>query len=442
MALGIDEDDFMRQTQGTFKLGIEFTDWNRVGDSYMHAFGNVGRDLGLIPVHQYWLKAHQAGRGADLGTYCLNTVAASKGKFMRAVDAGDSPLSGIAHAFHFDAGLYAKYLRKFAEQRGVQRTEGKIVDTMLRAADGHIEAVVLDNGARLEGELFIDCSGFRGLLIEQALHTGYDDWTHWLPCDRAVAVPSENQGAPAPYTKAMARSAGWQWRIPLQHRAGNGHVFCSKYMSEDEATSILLANLEGPAIAAPRTLRFVTGKRKKAWNKNCVAIGLSSGFMEPLESTSIHMIQSGIARLLDFFPERDFQQADIDEYNRRNDFEYERIRDFLILHYKATQRDDSPFWNYCRTMEIPMELQRKIEVFRNCGRIFRDADEMFAEPSWLMVMLGQGVTPRSYHPLADNLSDAEIDDYLATVQSVVGRSADVMPSHADFIGRHCAAAKT
>ena len=438
-ALDLDEDDFVRQTKGSFKLGIEFADWGRIGDSYLHGFGKIGQDLGLVSFYQYWLKMHQAGKAAALDEYSINTWAARHGKFMRAVgDRPNSPLADIAYAYHFDAGLYARYLRGYAEARGVQRIEGKVVDTELRGEDGFVEAVVLDRGDRIAGQLFIDCSGFRGLLIEQALKTGYVDLSHWLPCDRAVAVPCESTSEPTPYTRSTARAAGWQWRIPLQHRVGNGYVFCSQFISEDEATATLLANLDGEPLAEPRVLRFTTGKRKQCWNRNVIAIGLASGFMEPLESTSIHMIQSSIARLTALFPHTGFDQVDIDEFNAHSDFEFDGIRDFLILHYNATQRDDTPFWDYCRTMAIPESLQRRIALFRSNGRVFRDANEMFAEPSWVQVMLGQRIQPQGYHPLVDLHSEDKISDYLERIHGVIGNCVQAMPTHAAFIARHCA----
>jgi tryptophan halogenase len=432
--LGINEDEFMRETKATFKLGIEFADWGKLGDKYMHGFGKFGQDLWTVDFYQYWLKMYQAGKAPDLEHYSINRMASHARKFMRPPeDMGNSPLSEITYAFHLDAGLYARYLRKFSEAHGVKRTEGKVTDTILSPGNGHVAAVVMESGERIEGELFIDCSGFRGLLIEQALETGYEDWSHWLPCDRAYAVPCELSGELLPYTRATARPAGWQWRIGLQHRTGNGHVFSSKFMSDDEAAGILMSNLDGKALAEPKLLRFVTGKRKKVWNKNVVAVGLSSGFMEPLESTSIHLIQSTIARLVTFFPDQGFHQADVDEFNRQSDFETEKIRDFLILHYNATGRDDTPFWDYCRTMELPDSLRRKLELYKAHGRIVRDNNELFAEVGWLQVMHGQGIKAGGYHPLVDLLSEAEVSQYLDEIAGVVGKCVSVMPTHAQFI---------
>jgi tryptophan halogenase len=439
-ALEIDENDFVRQTQATFKLGIQFVDWGRIGDSYMHGFGILGRERGILPFHQYWLKAHLAGKVGSVGPYSLNVVAALRGKFMRPPDLGaESPLSNVAYAYHFDAGLYARYLRRFAEARGVRRTEGKVKEALLRPADGFIEAIVLDGGEKIPGDLFIDCSGFRGLLIEQALHTGYEDWTHWLPCNRALAVPCTSVGPPTPYTRSTARGAGWQWRIPLQHRIGNGYVYSSAHISDDEACATLLANLDGTPLSDPRPLRFVTGKRRKFWNRNCVAIGLAAGFMEPLESTSIHLIQSAVSMLLSFFPDQGFDPVMIDRFNQKATFEWERIRDFLILHYHATERSDTAFWNDCRTMSVPRQLLDYMDLFRHSGRFYRENEELFTQISWVQVMLGQRITPRSYHPLVDLLSDAELDEFMANVRHIIERCADAMPPHEKFIARYCAA---
>ena len=440
--LEIDEVEFVKQTQGTFKLGIEFVDWGRLGDRYIHGFGSIGHDYGLLPFYQYWLKLSHAGKAADIGAYSLNTCAAPRGKFMTsASDApAHSPLANIAYAYHFDAGLYARYLRRYAEARGVQRTEGRVIDVRLRAEDGFIAGVKLEGGAELEADLYIDCSGFRGLLIEEAMHTGYEDWTHWLPCDRALAVPCENVGPPTPFTRSTARSSGWQWRIPLQHRTGNGYVYSSAHISDDEAAKTLLGNLDGRALAEPRKLRFTTGMRKKFWNKNCVALGLASGFMEPLESTSIYLIQSGIARLLNLLPDRDFSPVLIERYNAQAAFEFERIRDFLILHYFATERRDSSFWKYCSSMNIPEPLAETIRLFKDSGRFFRNAEEMFAITSWVQVMLGQHIQPRQYHPAVDLVSDQEISGLADSVRKVIAACVDAMPTHAQFIARHCAAA--
>ena len=437
--LGIDESEFVRATQGSFKLGIQFNDWGRLGDSYIHGFGEIGHDLGLLPFHQYWIKAALQGKAGDIGAYSINTLAAPRGKFMTSasdVPAG-SPLANIAYAYHFDAGRYAQYLRRYAEARGVRRTEGRIAQTVLRPNDGFVEAVVLESGERIEGELFIDCSGFRGLLIEQALHTGYKDFSHWLPCDRALAVACEKVGSPTPYTRATARAAGWQWRIPLQHRTGNGYVYSSAHISDDEAAATLLANLDGKPLGDPRPLRFTTGMRRKFWNRNVVALGLASGFMEPLESTSIYLIQSGISKLLNLFPRRDFNPVLIERYNTQSVFEFERIRDFLILHYHATERNDTRFWQACRTMSIPPVLQDNIDLFRDSGRFFRNAEEMFAAVSWVQVMIGQGIMPRGYHPLVDQLPPQELDGFIRSVGRVIASCVDAMPSHEAFIARWC-----
>ncbi len=441
--LGIDEIEFVKQTQGTFKLGIQFNDWGQLGDSYIHGFGTIGHDVGLLPFHQFWIKAAQIGKVADLGAFSINTLAAPRGKFMpSATDVpATSPLANIAYAYHFDASLYANFLRNYAEQRGVQRSEGKIARVEKRQHDGFIDAVMLQNGERFEADLFIDCSGFGGLLIEQALQTGYTDFTHWLPCDRALAVPCENVGPPTPYTRSTARAAGWQWRIPLQHRTGNGYVYSSAHISDDEVAATLLKHLDGRALGEPRPLRFTTGMRKKQWNKNVVSLGLASGFMEPLESTSIFLIQSGIARLISLMPERDFSETLIDRYNAQSAFEFERIRDFLILHYCATRRDDTPFWNQCRTMAIPESLQENIRLFKDSGRFYRNAEEMFASVSWVQVMIGQGIMPQSYHPMVDQMPLDDLQKFMASVGHVVSSCVDVMPMHQAFIDRHCAAPK-
>lgn len=441
-ALEINEDEFLRATQGTFKLGIEFVNWGRVGDRYIHGFGRLGQPTDALPFHHFWLRMAQLGRAAPLEAYSINTAAPRQAKFMRArQDMPGSPVADIANAFHFDASLYARFLRAFAEKLGVQRTEGKIAQVQQREPDGFIAAVVLDSGERIAGDFFIDCSGMRGLLIEQTLHAGFDDWSHWLPCDRALAVPCESAGPLLPLTRSTAHSAGWQWRIPLQHRTGNGHIYCSNFMGQDEATAILMKNLDGIPLAAPRPLKFVTGRRKQFWNRNCLAVGLSSGFLEPLESTSIHLIHTAISRLINFFPHSGFDAIDIAEYNALTHWEYERIRDFLVLHYKLTVRDDSDFWNYCRTMSIPDTLQRKMDLFRSNGRVFRDGLELFAETSWLQVMVGQGIMPRAYHPFAELRSETEVLAYLGNVEQVIAKCVNAMPTQTEFIAKNCAASR-
>ncbi|MBB5519710.1 tryptophan halogenase family protein [Amphiplicatus metriothermophilus] len=437
--LGLDENAFLRETRGTFKLGIQFNNWARLGDSYIHAFGDIGLPLGLSPFHHYWLRAQAEGKRAPLWDYSLNAEAAKNNRFSRLERVGDSPLAGIKYAFHFDASLYARYLRRYAEARGVERLEGRIADAARRGENGFIEAVVLENGKRLEADFFIDCTGFRGLLIEGALEAGYEDWTRWLPCDRAVAVACRHGGAMRPYTQATAQRAGWQWRIPLQHRVGNGHVYCSAHIGDDEAAAVLLSNLEGEPLDEPRFLRFTTGMRRKMWVKNCVALGLASGFMEPLESTSIHLIQSGLGRLVSMFPDRRFNPALIAEYNRQSRFEFERIRDFLILHYHANQRTDSAFWRECAAMSVPDALAAKIELFRGAGRIYREHEELFTEVGWLQVMLGQHVRPERYHPAADGLAPQKLDGFLGDIRILIERAVEAMPRHEDFIARHCAA---
>ncbi|AQR73667.1 tryptophan halogenase family protein [Sphingomonas sp. LM7] len=435
--LGIDENHFLAHTQGSMKLGIEFVDWNQPGHRYLHPFGEYGFSIDGVRFHHVWRKLRAAGRAGLLDEYSMSATAAGLNRFSAPVAEQNSPLSQLVYAYHFDASLYAGYLRGYSEARGVVRREGKITDVALRGEDGFVEAVTLEDGTRIEAELFIDCSGFRGLLIEEALHTGYEDWTHWLPCDRALAVPTENAGLLTPYTRATARPAGWQWRIPLQHRTGNGYVYSSAHVSDDEAAATLLANLEGKPLADPRPLRFTTGRRKLAWNRNVVAIGLSSGFLEPLESTSIHLIQSGISRLLALFPDSGWGNAERDAYNAFTRSQYERVRDFVILHYKTNGRDE-PLWRYVREMAVPDSLTQRIELFRNRGRIFRHEDELFAEASWVAVLLGQGVTPTGWDPLADALDSDQVATMLERIRTTFRRAAEAMPDHAAYLSRHCA----
>jgi tryptophan halogenase len=436
--LGLDENEFLRETQGTIKLGIEFVDWTFLGDRYMHAFGRFRQDIQLTSFEQIWQKMNLSGLAGDLQDYSITKSAAYAGKFMRPrLDVPDSPLADIAYAFHFDASLYARYLRRFAEARGAKRVEGKVVDVEVDPAAQDIRGLTLASGERVTGQFFVDCSGFRGRLIEEVYHAGYDDWTHWLPCDRAVAVPCASTRPILPFTRSTAREAGWQWRIPLQHRTGNGYVYCSKYLSEDEAAATLLANLDGEALAEPRTLKFVTGVRRSIWKRNCVAIGLASGFLEPLESTSIHLIQSGISRLLTFFPTTEPSDADIAEYNRLMRREFEHIRDFVVLHYHATERDDTPLWRHCRTMSVPQTLADKMRLFESRGKLYDEADQLFAQGSWTQVMHGQGKRPQGYDPIVDVVDVKDIGPFIEGIRKAVRNSVASMPTHEDFLRRNC-----
>ena len=439
--LGFDENTFVKETQATFKLGIEFNNWGGLGESYIHPFGDFGIDFDVIPFYQHWVNQNIKGVSEDLFRYSLMVQACKKGKFMRPLkDRPQSALAGINYAFQFDAGLYAAYLRKYSEAKGVVRIEGRIVDAQQNAENGFVESVTLEDGQTCKADFFVDCSGFRGLLIEDVLETGYEDWRSWLPCDRAVAVGCEKVGPPIPYTKATARDAGWQWRIPLQHRTGNGHVYCSEFISDDEATATLLENLDGDTINEPRLLRFMTGHRKKFWNKNVLALGLAAGFMEPLESTSIHLIQTSLARLMTHFPDKRFVEADIDAFNEKTRLEYERVRDFLVLHYSLTKRDDTAFWQHCQAIKRPETLVRKIDQFEKTGRIFEEHADPFSTASWLAVMYGQGIRPKAYNPVTDKLETARATKIIGQVLSAIDNSVDAMPTHQDFIKEHCAAA--
>ena len=437
--VGIDEDQFLAASQGTFKLGIEFVGWGAEGERYFHPFGPHGQDYRGVHFHQLYLRESRLRELPDIGQWSMSGVAAELGRFVRPAPDAPMPLPQLGYAFHFDAGLYAKFLRAHSERGGVRRIEGKIVDVRTGGESGHVEAVQLASGETIEGELFIDCSGFRGLLIEEKLGTGYEDWSHWLPCDRAAAVPTRLSGPPDPFTRSTARSAGWQWRIPLQHRMGNGLVYSSAHLDRGQAEELLLANLESEPLAEPRHLSFTAGRRRLAWNANVVSLGLSSGFIEPLESTSIHLIQSGIAKLIALFPDRRFSAAERDEYNRQMQDVFEDVRDFIILHYKATRRQDSDFWNYCRTMDIPDKLAAKLELWRSKGRIFREGAELFATPSWVAVLFGQGIVPEDYEPAADAMDGAQLSDVMDRMRLSYRDMAERMPTHAEFIARACRA---
>ena len=431
----INEKEFMAAVQATFKLGISFENWRDVGEDYIHSFGNTGTDHWSAGFQHIWLAAQRQGLAEEFGDYCLELRAAQENKFAHL------PKNGLNYAFHIDATLYAKYLRKLSEECGIKRVEGKIVKVNQNSESGFITSLTLASGKEIEGDLFIDCTGFRGVLIEQTLHAGYEDWSHWLPCDSAVAVQTESTGPAIPYTRSIAREAGWQWRIPLQHRVGNGMVYCSRYISDDDARESLLANIDGELITEPRVIKFRPGQRLKQWSKNCVTMGLSSGFLEPLESTSIHLIQRSANRLMQMLPQDRIVQTDIDEYNKQARFEIETIRDFIILHYCVTNRQDTPFWRHCRNMEIPETLAHRIKLFRETGRVFRIPNELFAENSWLQVMLGQGIVPEQYHPVVDVMDTDELDKFLKEIKSNVDHTVAQLPDHEAYIEQYCRAAQ-
>lgn len=436
--LGIDEREFLKATQGTIKLGVEFDGWTRPDQRYMHAFGIVGRGAGLVPFHHYWLRARAEGiADAPYGAYAMNEVAARSGKMTRG-EGRQGAAPDLVKAYHFDAGLYAAFLRRYAESRSVTRIEGRI-ERVEQDDAGDIAALLLEGERRIEGDLFIDCTGFRSLLVGETMGQAFVDWSRYLPCDRALAVPCARSGAFRPYTQAMARRAGWQWRIPLQHRTGNGHVYCSAFIGDDEAAAVLLANLDGKAEGELRALRFATGHREQFWAGNAVALGLAAGFIEPLESTSIHLVQSGIARLLTLFPREGVAAPLRDEFNRQSLFEWERVRDFLVLHYKANGREGEPFWDAARAIELPETLARKIDLFRSSGRVHRDQEELFTEQGWAQIMIGQGVEPKDWHPLADAMPAAELGSMLAALRDGYARKAAAMPSHDDFLQSYLAA---
>ncbi|WP_371194420.1 tryptophan halogenase family protein [Glaciecola sp. SC05] len=429
--LGINEQEFMAATNATFKLGIAFENWRDVKQDYLHSFGFLGQGCWAAGFQHFWLKGKQRGIASELGDYVPEHLGARQGRF--AVQQGQE----LNHAYHLDAGLYAKYLRNLAAKYGGKRLEGKISKVNLDDESGFIDSLTLASGEVVDGDLFIDCTGFRGLLIEEALHTGYDDWSHLLPCDSAIAVQTKTVSAPIPYTRAIARDAGWQWRIPLQNRTGNGLVFCSKYLSDDEATQILLNNIDGERLNEPRVIKFKTGQRRKYWNKNCIAMGLSSGFIEPLESTGIHLFQRAIVRLLQMFPSQGINKSDVEEYNAQTKEEAENIKDFIILHYHLTERADTPFWRYCKNMDVPDSLKHRMKLFKESGQVFKKDEELFGETSWIQVMMGQGLMPEQYHPIVDMMEDDELKRFLDTISGAVKKRVQSWPDHNDFIKRYC-----
>jgi tryptophan halogenase len=432
--LDINEQEFLAFVKGSIKLGISFENWKNIGEKYFHVFGTPGKDSWAASFQHFWLRGMELGVKYPLGDYSLELKAAEQNKFSH------MPNSSLSYAYHLDAGFYAKFLRSVAEKAGTERVEGKVVNVNLDQ-DDYIKSIQLASGVEVEGDFFIDCSGFRGLLIEQALHTGYEDWSHWLPCDSAVAVQTESVRAPVPYTRSIAHSAGWQWQIPLQHRVGNGLVYCGSYISDDEAKALLLENIEGRLISEPKVIKYRTGQRLKHWNKNCVALGLASGFIEPLESTSIHLIQRGITRLIQMFPYSGIRSCDVDEYNEQMKAEVLNIRDFIILHYHLTEREDSPFWQYCKTMPIPESLERRMRMFKETGKVFVKSYELFSEASWLQVMVGQGLIPETYHPVVNEIPAESLVNLLGDIRAQVKQNLQKLPTHSDYLEYYCKASE-
>lgn len=434
--LGIPESEFINATHASFKLGIQFENWGKEGDRYMHAFGDIGKDIGFTQFHHYWLKT----KPQDMGTfwdYSLNYQAAIHNKFQPLAQIPHSPLAGITHAYHFDAARYALLLRQYSEKAGVKRIEGK-VEVVNCAENGHIANLTLVSGTSVSGDFFIDCSGFAALLIGKTLNVGYESYQDWLLCDSAFAVPCEKTSAIKPYTRAIAHEAGWQWRIPLQHRTGNGIVYSSRYMSDEEAKAKLLSTLEGNPLAEPKKIAFIPGRRLKQWQHNCVAIGLSSGFLEPLESTSIHLVQSAIIRLTKLFPHQGVVQANVDEFNRQSQLEFEQIRDFIILHYYLNQKPDlgkNTLWHACQQMAIPDSLQQKIALFKATGSVFRHKEELFTQTAWIQVMLGQGIMPMDYNPLANTIGADPLAEYLMNLKLIINNSVNNMPTHGQYLAQ-------
>jgi tryptophan halogenase len=430
--LGIEEDALLAKTRGTIKLGIEFVGWTGDASRYFHPFGEHGIDLDGISFYALWRRLEEAGAVDDLQTYNINAVAARKGRFDRTVPGGAPLRSRLVHAYHLDASLYARFLRDYATQRGVLRIEGKVNDVSLRPLDGFVESLTLEGGRKIAGDLFIDCSGFAGLLIGGALKGGFTDWSHWLPCDRAIAVPTGGSPSLPPFTQATARSAGWQWRIPLQHRYGNGLVYSSAHLDHADALDLLLANLDGAPLAEPRTLGFTTGMRDRPWSKNCVAIGLSAGFLEPLESTSIHLIQTGISRLLACFPDRRWMDVDRRAFNEASRREFELVRDLLILHYVKNARPE-PFWQAAREMAVPSSLEQRLAMFQRRGRVHVKADELFSEASWLSILLGQGARSEGWDTVADGADLLSLQAIFARMRDAISDVVDDMPTHQSYL---------
>lgn len=436
--LGIAEADFMAATRATFKLGIEFNDWGRIGDSYIHPFGTFGRGAGVCNFHHYWNRVRLSG--ADIPNLESLSMAIAMCRANRFDWPGDNPSeieSTFGYAYQFDATLFAPYLRRMAEELGARRTEGRVVDATRNGESGDLRSITLESGEVITGDLFIDCSGFVSLLLGKALGEPFEDWSKWLPCDRAQAMPCRTQNAITPFTSASAMSAGWRWRIPLQNRTGNGYVYSSAFIGDDEARDSLVASVEGKPIAEPRVLRFTAGRRTRSWVNNVIGVGLSSGFLEPLESTSIYLIQAAITGLVELFPDRAPSPVGRDEFNRLIDLEYDRIRDFLILHYHATTRDDSEFWNYVRTMSVPDSLSEKIELFRRRGRVVKYREGVFLDASWVAVYIGQGILPEGFDPRVATAPTASIAAGIDRLAQEIAASTARLPGHADQLRRYC-----
>lgn len=431
--LGIDERELVKATNATIKLGIEFCDWGNIGERYIHPFGEYGREIRGVEFHHYWSKMQRRGKAGRICDFSLPVIMAEQNKFGIPSNNPDQIMSSFSYAYQFDASAYAQYLRRFAQDLGVERIEGKIEAVNLEPATGIINDLTLESGETLQGDFFIDCTGFRSLLLGDSLSVDFEDWSQYLPCDRAVAVPCEGDKAPEPYTRATAQKAGWSWRIPLQHRIGNGHVYCSEYMSQDDATKILMDGLEGTPLRDPIFLNFKAGRRVKSWEKNCIGVGLSGGFLEPLESTSIYLIQAAITHFIELLPNRKDSPDDCKEFNRIMDLETDRIRDFLILHYHATERDDTPFWNYVRTMAVPASLSEKMILFKDAGIIQEYKTGLFLHPSWLAVYLGQGVLPAKPHPAIETLTSEQLSGFLGTLGSQIQNTVSALPAHRHFL---------
>lgn len=429
--LGINEKELMSATNATFKLGISFENWKNLDENYIHSFGYLGPGCWACDFHHFWLKGAKLGIASEVGDYVAEHLGAREQRFAALVNQDQN------HAYHLDAGLYAKFLRNIAEENGAERVEGTIDEVVLDEKSGYIKSLTLGNGKTVEGDLFIDCTGFRGLLIEQTLHSGFEDWSHYLPCNSAVAVQTESVSKPVPYTRSIARESGWQWRIPLQNRTGNGLVFCDKYISDEQAIDTLLSNVEGKPLNEPRVIKFKTGVRRRSWVKNCVAAGLSAGFIEPLESTGIHLFQKAIVRLLQLFPQHGINDIDVEEYNMQTYEEAVGIRDFIVMHYHVTEREDTPFWRHTKSMPIPKTLKHRLQLFEQTGRIFKRHGDLFGETSWVQCLMGQGMIPKEYHPIVDNMSDEQLSKFLENTKNNVRKKVDQWPDHWEFIQHYC-----